>query len=177
LFSGVRNGWGLFGFAEDPLDATTLAPSFRFHWWRNGGVRDGFPIEEHVGILSLERAAHVGIERQAADLDAGRCAKPVQHTRPRLAAITRLNKIEVLVTPLVARKLEVGHYRRFCARAGFGFSFEGLRPLRDELFALRLPAAVRRGATAGEAGRLRGGAAGVSGARLRGAPAGASRLR
>ena len=41
------------------------------------------------GILRFERAPDVSVERLAADLDAGRRAKPVEDARPRLAASVR----------------------------------------------------------------------------------------
>src|SRR5207248_9095636 len=100
--AGARRGSELFVLSEDALQAAALTPLFGLHWWRNRRVSDGLPIERHVGILRLEGAAHVGIERRAADPDARRRAKPVQHTRPPLAAIGRLNQAEMLVTPFVA---------------------------------------------------------------------------
>ena len=76
------------GVFRGALGAPALAPLVGVGG-RDRRLDDRAPVERDVGVLRFERAAHVGIERLAADLHVGRRAKPVQHARPDLAAAVR----------------------------------------------------------------------------------------
>src|SRR5690349_19572328 len=93
-----------------PLGAPALAPLVDLGR-RNRRLENLAPVERHVGILRLERAPDVVVERLAADLHVGRRTEPVKDPRPRLPAAVRrrLDEVEVLVAPLVAGKAEKSH--------------------------------------------------------------------
>src|SRR5262249_61959602 len=94
---------GFFGL----LGATALAPALDVGR-RKRRLDDLAPVERDAGVLRLERATHLGIERLAPDFHARRRAKPVQNARARLAApVGRpLHEGEVLEASLIAAVTE-----------------------------------------------------------------------
>ena len=66
------------------------------------------PVELQIRIARFEQTNRFFVERPAPDADAGRRAKPVEDSRPTLAApARRLNDEGVLVTPFVLVEAEL----------------------------------------------------------------------
>src|SRR5579864_1071529 len=94
------------------------------------------PIEAEVRVRVLERLPHLGLESSASNLHVRGRAKKVQHARPLrpLAWPVRVHDVRTLVTALVARVPNEGHYLfffPFVAAFGFPllFPFAGLDAL------------------------------------------------
>ena len=94
---------------------------------RDRCLLDRAPVECDVGILFFESAAHLGIERRAANLDVGRGAKPVEDARAHLAATVRgrVHERETLDAALVARESEE---RQLTSSFSWGRSSSPSRP-------------------------------------------------
>src|SRR5947207_351583 len=114
MVSGVPEG-RLFGLprrvTRRPLGAPPFAPVFGIRR-RNRRRQQSGPIESQARILGLDRPANFFGKWLAANFDLRRRAKPEQDARTRRfasAARARLDDREVLVAPLVARKLQEGH--------------------------------------------------------------------